>query len=248
MKTHKIINNTILSGVIGTIIGLVLTTLIENISDKTESIPNIWILIVCIFIITLLAYVFNRIESQEEYREQVMKNMSYPIVKIEADAISDFATSLVKKSKYVRVVGTARQDAIINAEKKASSIRYLQKLEDMLKQHYSSELGFQYYRVVPSICNDSLNHHIQECQNICKRNKKNMFGVKYSSVAFDFGISYQIFDETDMLIIVDNPSKLDPKKDDNALCLWTKDPEIINVFVKRFDSAWERNHSDALRT
>lgn len=55
---------------------------------------------------------------------------------------------------------------------------------------------------------------------------------------FAFYLAYQIFDDSDMLLIVDNESHSGAS--DNALCLWTRNEAIITAFTRHFDSAWRR--------
>lgn len=239
-RMSKIVTNTIISGVIGAIIGMILTTIFDNITTVVTSLPSWVILIIAIFIFSTMALVFHRIDDHEEYRTEVMKNMSFPLVRINNDVISDFATSLVKRSKYIRVVGMAKQDILDDEDRRSAAKRYLLKLEDMLSKNYQSEVGFQYYRVIPKTCNEALTNHIEKCRENCRVHKKNKFQVLTANNDFDFYISYQIFDQSDLLIIVDNPTVKDPNKDDNALCYWTRDPETIKIFTMRFDSAWNR--------
>lgn len=239
-RTSKFVTNTIISGIVGAFIGIIITTLVDNITFVVTNLPSWVILVVAFFVFCSMAMIFLRIDNYEEYQTEVMKNMSNPLIRINNDVISDFATSLVKKSKYIRVVGVAKQDILDDEDRKAASKRYLSKLEDMLSKNYESEMGFQYYRVIPKSCNEILKNHIEKCRENCRTHKKNKFQVLTANNDFDFYISYQIFDQSDLLIIVDNPTVKDPNKDDNALCYWTRDPDTIKIFTKRFDSAWDR--------
>ncbi len=235
-KISKIVANTIVSAIIGAIIGLVISLLVENFTGFMEFIPNWAILVVAIFLFSCMAFLYYRIENHAEFREEEMEHMSNPLIKINPDVISDFALSLVKKSSYIRVVGSAKQDVLEDEFKLAASIRYLTNLEKML----TKDRNFQYYRVIPKKCNEQLKNHINKCISNSQINKKSTFQYIESDTPFDFYVSYQIFDQSDILIIVDNPTAKDPNKDDNVLCFWTRDEETIKAFSKRFDSAWDR--------
>ncbi|MBP5490673.1 MAG: hypothetical protein J6Y10_08765 [Lachnospiraceae bacterium] len=239
-RTKRFLGNSLVSAIIGAIIGFLVTSLITDVGKEIESIRSGVILLVALSCYGFMALVLFRIDSEDEFRTEVMKTMSNPLIKIDVEAISDFATSLVKKSKYVRVVGMAKQDILCDADRKSASKRYLTKLEDMLSKDSGSEVGFQYYRVLPKQVSAELQKHISTCESNSASHKKNKFAAINPDNDFDFYISYQIFDQSDMLLIVDNPTKMDNNKDDNALCFWTQDKETIEVFTKRFDSAWSR--------
>lgn len=239
-RASKIVANTIISAIIGAVIGMIVTKLVSDFWGTISPLPNSFALLVAVFVFAVMAFVFNRIDDHDEFRTEVMQNMSNPLIKINKEVISDFATSLVKRSKYIRVVGVAKQDVLGDEDRRAASKRYLSKLENMLTKDYGSEMGFQYYRVVPKRCTEPFKEHFEKCRLNCEIHKKNKFQVIIADNDFDFYISYQIFDQTDMLIIVDNPTTKDPNKDDNALCYWTQDKETIETFTRRFDSAWAR--------
>ncbi len=235
-KIKKTVVNSIVSAIIGAIAGLVLSFFIENITLVINTIPIWAALVTIIFLFSCMVFLYYRIENHAEFREEEMEHMSNPLIKINADVISDFASSLVKKSSYIRVVGSAKQDILEDEYRLAASKRYLSNLESML----SKDRSFQYYRVIPKKCNSELLKHIEKCISNSTIHKKTSFQYIESDIPFDFYISYQIFDQSDILIIVDNPTSKDPNKDDNVLCFWTRDEETIEAFTKRFDSAWSR--------
>ena len=158
---------------------------------------------------------------------------------IDKEAISSFATSLVKDSIIIRVIGTARQEAIVNnTSDKVNALAYLKSIEKRL-DHDHEKHPFTYLRVVPQNIEEPLQKHIDECNNISNRTGNRFELIKLNSKDFDFFVSYQLFDDKHLLLIIDN--KVLGQYNDNSLCLWTKNKKIIDVFCKHFDNAFVKN-------
>ena len=233
-RISKLIVNAIISVILGAVIGSLGTTF-AKLTVENLPINPVYIVLFFAALVTVLAFmILSRIETIEEYRYEIMKDLVDGFIKVDKDSISDFATSLVKKSSFVRVVGTARQDVLTSKIQEAGK-KYLKSLEEKLNKECQSESdGFTYYRVVPKTLKLPLEKHIEVCmENADKTGNK--FDFKEIE-SFDFYISYQVFDDTDLLLIVDNRSHTG--QSDNALCLWTRNKEIIRTFINRFDNAW----------
>ena len=183
----------------------------------------------------MTAIILLRTETVEEYRYEVTKILGDGFIRIYRDSISEFATTLVNRSKYVRVVGTARQDVVASTSLKGAR-DYLNALEKKLGADCSDQANaFTYLRVVPRPPSDKMLQHIANCTSAAT-DKCHRFEAK-TNLHFPFYVSFQIFDNTDLLIILDNKGY--DRKHDNALCLWSRNKEIIEIFIKRFDDAWE---------
>ena len=234
-KTSILLVSAIISAIVGSIITMFLQWSIEKIPIKPINI----VLLSAVIVIVLSVLILRRIETIEEYRNEIMKDLVDGFIKIDKNTISDFATSLVKKSSFVRVVGTARQDVLTIKTKKAAK-EYLLSLEEKLNTECPTDSdGFSYYRVVPKTIKPLLEQHIKVCAGNAAKTC-NKFGYKEID-NFNFYISYQIFDDTDLLIIIDNREH--DGESDNALCLWSRNKQIINVFINRFDDAWKQVNS-----
>jgi hypothetical protein len=233
-RISKLLVNAIISAILGAVIGS-LVTIFAQLTVEKLPIDPIYIVLFFAALVTVLAImILFKIETIEEYRYEIMNDLVDGFIKIEKGSISDFATSLVKKSSFVRVVGTARQD-VLNSKNRVEATKYLKSLEEKLKKKSQSENdGFTYYRVVPKAIKIPLEEHIKVCMKNAEKTG-NTFDFKEVE-SFDFYISYQIFDDSDLLLIADNKSHTG--KSDNALCLWTRNKEIIRTFIYRFDNAW----------
>ncbi|GHT51820.1 hypothetical protein AGMMS49982_10310 [Bacteroidia bacterium] len=231
------------TGLLVTLLGIVLGFLLNKIFEK--GLDNISVevavylaLFFCVAAVILTTIILYRTETVEEYRYEVTKILGDGFIRIYQDSISEFATTLVTRSKYVRVVGTARQDMVASTSLRSAK-DYLLALESKLKNDCSDMANaFTYLRVVPRTPTAALNQHIANC-NSAVVGKCHKFEVK-TNLQFPFYVSFQIFDDTDLLVILDN--KLPNNKHDNALCLWTRNKEIIEKFIKRFDNAWEETN------
>ena len=233
-RISKLIVNAIISAVLGAVIGSLVTTFAQLTVENLPINPIYIVLFFAALVTVLTVMILFRIETIEEYRHEIMKDLVDGFIKVDKDTISDFATSLVKKSSFVRVVGTARQDILNNKTKEAGK-KYLMSLEEKLNTECKNESdGFTYYRVVPKAIKIPLEKHIVVCMENAEKTG-NTFDFKEIE-SFDFFISYQVFDDTDLLLIVDNRAHTGQR--DNALCLWTLNKEIISTFINRFDNAW----------
>lgn len=234
-RLSKLVTSAIVSAMLGAVMGSLLTTF-TNMTIRKVPVDPLYIVIFFAALVTILSLMtLFRIETVDEYRYEVMKNLIDGFVSIEKESISEFATTLVKKASFVRVVGTARQD-VIGSKKQRAGRRYLKCLETRLNRTISDESDkFSYLRVIPKAMKFPLAEHI----NICfKNSEKTGNDFVYKEVQpYAFYLSYQLFDDTDMLLIVDNESHTGAS--DNALCLWTRNEAIISAFIKHFDDAWQ---------
>lgn len=234
-RISKLIGNAIVIAILGAVMGSLVTIFAKLTVEKLPVEPVYIVLFFAALVTVLSLMILFRIETIEEYRYEIMKDLIDGFIKVDKDSISDFATSLVKKSSYVRVVGTARQDVLTDKTKEASR-KYLKSLEEKLNKSPTSEGKiFTYYRVVPIKSKPALEKHLEVCMENAQKTG-NEFDFKEIGTFF-FYVSYQVFDDTDLLIIVDNKSYTG--QSDNALCLWTRNKEIIRTFTNRFDDAWK---------
>lgn len=231
----KLFSNAIPSAIVGALIGLWIQEVIYA-KFHQLSIDIVWILVISFLImIIMITMIFIKIESSKEYQNRVLDDISNGFIIIENEAISSFATSLVKDSKIVRVIGTARQEAILNnSSDKVYAMNYLKALEKRL-EHNSEKHPFTYLRVIPQSPYEPLEKHIEKCKVLAQNTGHCFKCLEIDRKNFEFIISYQIFDDKHLLLIVDN--KILGQYNDNNLCLWTKNKKIINAFSDRFDNA-----------
>jgi hypothetical protein len=144
---------------------------------------------------------------------------------------SRFASECVKKAETIRVVGTARQD-VINGENIANS--YLKATEE----RFNSELPLIYRRITSSQITTPFKQHLSKLFEISKRQgTKNKFEVALAP-NLDIAVSYMIFDEASVLIVVDNIHIANVI--DNKAMLWSSDVEVVKAFMNHFDQAWDK--------
>ena len=236
-RISKLVGSAIVSGVLGAVMGSLLTTFTDMAVKGLPINPLFVVIFFAALVTALCAMILFRVETVDEYRYEMMKNVIDGFVSIERNWISEFATGLVEKSKFVRVIGTARQD-VVSSESQRAGRAYLKCLEGRVNRKWTDECNkFTYLRVVPKVLKSHLSEHISTCKQNSEKTG-NVFAWK-EVPPFAFYISYQIFDDTDMLLIVDNV--LHTGAIDNALCFWTRNKTIINAFTKHFDHAWSEN-------
>lgn len=230
----KILSSALLLALFGAVIGYAFNKVVDNIIGNIPIDITVITFIFGLLAVLLTALILIRVETVEEYRYDVTKILGDGFIRIYNDSISEFAIPLVNRSKFIRVVGIARQDVIENKSMKGAQ-DYLRALENkMAKPCNNAATAYTYLRVLPKCPTQTMTEHINKCSQLAKQ-KGNLFEHKISENPFY--VSFQIFDDTDLLLILDN--KGHNNKHDNALCLWTRNKDIINIFIKRFDNGWE---------
>ena len=237
MKSYikKFFTNAIPSAIVGALLSLWIQEIVYA-KFREMPIDEVWILVISFLLMTIMiTMIFIKIESAKDYQNRILSDITNGFVIIEKEAISSFAASLVKDSKIIRVIGTARQEAIsYNTSDKNNAINYLKALENRLA-HDSEKHPFTYLRVIPQNPQVALQNHIAKCKSLTLNTAHHFECIELEPKNFEFIISYQIFDDKHLLLIVDN--KVLGQYNDNTLCLWTKNKKIIDVFCERFDNA-----------
>lgn len=227
----------IITTIIGAILGVIITYFTDNLGISSSKVNIKWVILLFLLALTLLllSLIFIRIETIKEEQIKLFTDTFYGFRAVDDD-ISEFAIRRLRKCSITRIVGTARQESIEkNGGKYAND--YLSALEKKLK----SNKYFVCRRVTSNdITSQTFKNHLKRCKEICESNS-NIFEVIYAK-QFDFNISYQLFDDEGLLLIVDNLQNNDYL--DNSLGLWTENKEIINTFIKRFDYGWEKLKED----
>lgn len=223
----------IITTIMGAVLGVIITYFTDNLGLSTSKINIKWIILLFLLALTLLllSLIFIRINVIKEEQIKLFTDTFYGFRAVEDD-ISEFAIRKLRKCSITRIVGTARQESIEKNDEKSAS-EYLTELEKKI----SGNKYFVCKRVTSAnITSDLFKKHIKRCVEL-SANKGNVFEAIYVN-QFDFNISYQLFDDTGLLLIVDNLLNKDYL--DNSLGLWTENKEIIKAFINRFDYGWEK--------
>lgn len=143
---------------------------------------------------------------------------------------SVYAASRMKSANRVRIVGTARQDVLIEEVHAAA---YLQATEERV----ASSSPFSYLRITSKCLSTPFRQHLFRLLQGPKVNA----GVRVEIAVeerMDASISYMIFDSDDLLLIVDNPVFGGVR--DNRLMVWCGEVDVVRAFADHFDNAWNR--------
>ena len=143
---------------------------------------------------------------------------------------SKYAAERVRSAKVVRVVGTARQDVLADV---SAASEYLRATEERVV----SGQPFSYLRITSSRLSASFRSHLLTLLQAAKGRK----GVRVEVALeerMDASVSYMIFDDTDLLLIVDNTVYGSVR--DNRLMIWSRDVDLVKAFSDHFDHAWGR--------
>lgn len=233
MKNKNIIwAESIITTIIGAILGVIISYFTDNLGVTKSHLNIKWIILVFLLALTLLlvALIFIKIDTLKADQVKLFTDTFYGFRAVDDD-ISEFAMKKLKKCCITRIVGTARHDAI-EKNNINSAINYLRCIEDKL----NDDKHFVCRRITSSNVSECLKNHLLNCTRIVQSNN-NVFDVAYTD-NFDFNISYQIFDNYGLLLIVDNFINGDYVE--NALGLWTENQEMVRAFINRFDYGWNQ--------
>lgn len=216
--------------------GALLTTFTDMTIKNVPLDPLYVVVFFAVLVTTLSFMILFRIETVDEFRYEVISSMNEGFVSIESESISGFSISLVKKASFVRTVGTARQD-VLEQKSERTARGYLKSFETKLNSHpKDGTQKFNYLRVLPKKANHKMSEHIKQCIKNAEKTG-NVFNYKQAN-EFEFYISFTLFDNTDMLLILDNEKHSGDR--DNVLCLWSRDQQTITAFINHFDAAWKQ--------
>jgi hypothetical protein len=146
------------------------------------------------------------------------------------DEGSGFASDHVKTARVIRVVGTARQDVASSTGTPAASA-YLKATES----RFASGQPLSYLRITSPQITPYFKEHLTKLFSYSRSNKAIKFEVALTS-GLDVAVSYMVFDDDGVLLIVDN--EVIGQRQDNQLMLWSAEPEVVKAFKSHFDHAW----------
>jgi hypothetical protein len=136
----------------------------------------------------------------------------------------------VKTARVIRVVGTARQDVASSTGTPAASA-YLKATES----RFASGQPLSYLRITSPQITPYFKEHLTKLFSYSRSNKAIKFEVALTS-GLDVAVSYMVFDDDGVLLIVDN--EVIGQRQDNQLMLWSAEPEVVKAFKSHFDHAW----------
>lgn len=228
----KFLNNPAFTILIGTLIGLLIRTLAINndLSDLPISV-NWIIIILMIIMILLLGIVLNKINDVQESQESVHSDLLNGFKVITPDEGSKFAAQLMEDVTITRIIGTARQDSIDKQKHEVAS-----KYWTSCEKRFSKNKHVIYKRITSTQLTPAFKNHLSKCFTEAEKNNHNIGVALIDNI--DLVLSYQVFDDKGILLIVDNV-RVEGLKD-NALMFWSTNPITIRTFTKHFDNAWSK--------
>jgi len=143
---------------------------------------------------------------------------------------SKYAADRVKASNLIRVIGTARQDVLDEVSEASDYLR-------ATEERASSEKAFSYLRITSPVLSTSFRHHLLKLFQVFKTKQGGRIEIALES-RMDTSVSYMIFDDEELLLIVDNTVFGSVR--DNRVMIWSRDRDVVKAFSNHFDHAWNR--------
>jgi hypothetical protein len=148
--------------------------------------------------------------------------------KVPVAEISNVAARMMRDVSTLRTLGTARQDLLDTDE---SAKLYLRETENRVAH---GRPPFHYYRITSDQLRDLFIGHMVVMLST-KPDARHDIRIQLIP-DIESTVTYQIFDDTHVLILLDTPHS--PERKDYAVALTSSDPEIVNGFISHFDHAW----------
>lgn len=222
------------SDLILALVSAVLGVIVAAWLSSRESAAPTWILfLTLVMIVALIAMLVSKTNALSEQLRDIRLEGLSNVRTIAASEISQLAAELVATAHTIRVVGTARQDIISTDE---TARKYLEATERRLK----TDRRLYYRRITSSDLRPSFASHLGRVLTLARKSDIHDVQVAIAE-SLDYAISYQIFDDTTALLIVDAPTV--PGVRDNVLAFLIKEGSMVAALIAHFDNAWLKRNS-----
>ena len=152
--------------------------------------------------------------------------------KVPAAEISKIAARMLPDVGVLRTLGTARQDFLDVDE---SAQLYLHETERRVRR----SPPFQYYRITSERLRGAFLDHL----TLLLSASDARHDIQVQLIPnFETTVTYQVFDNDHVLIILATPQAPDGRRD-YAVALMSSDKEIVDGFIAHFDAAWSHHPS-----
>ena len=223
--------NPILTALFGALLGSIITFVSRNSSLSNLPVSESWIvLLLLVFSIVLYGLFYNKLSKIDEEIEMLVQRSNAKLKYIPVSEISQLATNLTKNAGIIRVIGTARQD-VVESKNVTEALKYL----DETEKRFSDSNHIIYRRITSKKIKIRFAQHLLALLESSK-NKSYDFRIKFIDNILPC-ISYQIFDDEYVIVIVDN-QKIEGVAD-HCLALFSNDLSVVEPFVSHFDRAWD---------
>ncbi len=210
------------SAVLGVLVTALLTT-------QNRPAPD-WLLFLGLsLVIATVAVLVVKIDDIKRSLPTLIEAANGGVRFISRDEGSMLGAERVLQSSVIRVLGTARQDTIDVNE---SARHYLNATEKRVRQR---RRPLYYRRITSDVLRPPLVKHLVKL--LADGEQSQLSRVQVALIpCIESAISYQVFDETSVLVIVDSPTV--PGVRDNSFSFISSDPNIVRAFSNHFDHAW----------
>jgi hypothetical protein len=199
-------------------------------SERNGVAPSWLLFVVLCVIVALIALLVAKMNEVKRVLDNVAPVGLSKVRTITASEISEIAADLVTHSRTIRVIGTARQDIVATDE---VAMNYLRATERRVK----GQAKLYYRRITSTSLQPTFRAHLEA---ILKANDGSPdHDIQIALVSdLECSISYQIFDDTHAMIIVDAPTV--PGIRDNVLAFLIEEGSMVAALIAHFDNAWMR--------
>lgn len=212
------------SAVLGVLVTALLTT-------QNRPAPD-WLLFLGLsLVIATVAVLVVKIDDIRRSLPTLIEAANGGVRFVSRDEGSMLGAERVLQSSVVRVLGTARQDIV---EVNEHARHYLNATEKRVRQQ---RRPLYYRRITADVLRAPLVSHLEKLLTVSEHSQLSRVQVALIP-CIESAISYQVFDDSSVLVIVDSPTV--PGVRDNSFAFISADPNIVRAFSRHFDHAWSQ--------
>jgi hypothetical protein len=226
-QVRSIAGSDLILALVSAALGVIIATWLG--SQRNGVAPSWLLFVVLCVIVALIALLVTKMNEVKRAIESVSPKGLSNVRVISVSEVSTIATNLIANAKTTRIIGTARQDVVATDE---VAMSYLRATERRLK----TQPKLYYRRITSSTLQPVFRSHLER---LLKSAGTRGHDVQIALVNdFECSISYQTFDDTHALLVVDSPTI--PGVRDNDLAFLIMERSMVAALIAHFDNAWIR--------
>lgn len=224
--TRGIAGSDLILALVSAVLGVIVATWLGK--ERNAVAPSWLMFAVLCVIVALISLLVMKMNELKHALSKVAPEGLSNVRTIAESEISKIAADLVANARTIRVIGTARQDIVATDE---VAMSYLRATERRAK----TQPKLYYRRITSTTLLPVFRTHLE---TILKANDSGRgHDIQISLVSdLECSISYQIFDDTCAMIIVDAPKV--PGVSDNVLAFLIEEGSMVAALIAHFDNAW----------
>jgi hypothetical protein len=224
-QVRSIAGSDLILALVSAVLGVIIATWFG--SNRNGVAPS-WLLfaVLCV-IVALIALLVTKMNEVKQAIDRASPKGLSNVRVISVPEVSTIAANLMPSAKVIRIIGTARQDVVATDKVAMSYLRATERRVKMRPKLY-------YRRITSTKLQPAFRSHLERILTAAATSGHD---IQIALIGdFECSISYQIFDESHALLVVDSPTI--PGVRDNNLAFLIEERSMVAALISHFDNAW----------